>query len=68
MKSVKTIQFKLEFDKFRYLVLDVPRMPNYFTATRSNSVLDQLAHRRAQGINNSSEVPDLAVEQAYNCF
>ena len=32
------------------LISDEPKMPNYVTASGSNSILDQLTHLRAQGI------------------
>ena len=38
-------------------------MPNYVTAARCNRILDQLSHRRAQGIYNSGGVTDSAAEQ-----
>ena len=63
IESVKTENFKFELDKFLQLIPDEPKMPNYVTAARSNSILDQLAHRRAQGIYNSGGVSDLAAEQ-----
>ena len=39
-------------------------MPNYVTASGSNSILDQLTHLRAQGIYQSDGIPDSATEQS----
>ena len=50
IKSDKTEKFKFELDKFLELIPDEPKMANYVTASGSNSILDQLAHLRAQGI------------------
>ena len=50
IESVKTEKFKFEVDKFLELILDEPKMPNYVTAARRNSILDQQSHLRAQGI------------------
>ena len=50
IESVKTEKFKFELDKFLELIPDQPKMPNYVTASGSNSILDQLTHLRAQGI------------------
>ena len=58
IKSVKTEKFKFELDKFLELISDEPKMPNYVTASGSNSILDQLTHLRAQGIYQSSGVSD----------
>ena len=44
-ESVKTEKFKFELYKFLKLI----KMPNYFTAARNNSILDQLSHLRALG-------------------
>ena len=44
IESVKTEKFKLELDKYLELIPYEPKMPNYVTASGSNSVLDQLAH------------------------
>ena len=41
---------KFELDKFLELIPDEPKMPNYVTASGSNSILDQLTHLRAQRI------------------
>ena len=39
-------------------------MPNYVTAARSNSILDQLSHLRALGAYQGGGVPDSAMQQA----
>ena len=64
IESVKTEKFKFELDKFLELIPDVPKMPNYVTASGSNSILDQLTHLRARGIYQSGGVPDSAMEQS----
>ena len=64
IESVKTEKFKFELDKFLLLILDEPKLPNYVTASGSNSILDQLTHLRAQGIYRSGGVPDSAMEQS----
>ena len=46
------------------LISDEPKIPYYVTASGSNSILDQLAHLRAQGIYQSGGVPDSAMEQS----
>ena len=56
--------FSFELDKFLELIPDLPKMPNYVTASGSNSILDQLTHLRAQGIYRSGGVPDSATEQS----
>ena len=48
--SGKTEKFKFELDKFLNLIPDGPKMPNYVTALRSNSILYHPTHLRAQGI------------------
>ena len=53
IESVKTEKLKFELDKVLELILDEPKMPNYITTARSNSILDQLYCRMAQGIYNS---------------
>ena len=53
IESVKTEKFKSELDKFLELIPDEPKMPNYVTASGSNSILDKLTHLRAQGIYQS---------------
>ena len=64
IESVKTENFKFELYKFLELIPDEPKMPNYVTASGSNSILDQLTHQRAQGIYQSGGVPDSAMEQS----
>ena len=53
IESVKTEKFKFEHDKFLELIPDEPKMPNYVTASGSNSIIDQVTHLRAQGIYRS---------------
>ena len=48
VESVKTEKFKFELDKFLESIPDQPKLPNCVTASRSNSILDQLTHLRAQ--------------------
>ena len=48
IESVKTEKFKFELDKFLELFPDQPKIPNYVTASGSNSILDQLIRLRAQ--------------------
>ena len=64
IESVKTEKFKFELHKFLELITDQPKMPNYFTSSGSNSILDQLIHLMAQGIYQSGGVPDSATEQS----
>ena len=64
IKSVKTEKLKFELDKFLDTIPDQPKMPNYLTASGSNSILDQLTHLRDQGIYHSGGVPDSAMEQS----
>ena len=64
IESVKTEKFKFELDKFLELIRDEAKMPNYVTAARSNSILDQLSHLSAQEIYHSGGVPSSAMEQA----
>ena len=64
IESVKTEKFKFELDKFLELIPDEPKMPDYVTASGSNSILDQLTHLRTQGIYQSCGVPDSAIEQS----
>ena len=64
IENAKTEKFKFELDKFLELIHDEPKMSNYVTAARINSILDQLSHSRALGIDNISGVSDSAVEQA----
>ena len=67
IESVKTENFKFELNKFPELIPDQPKMPNYVTESRSNSILDQPTHLRAQGIYQSGGVPDSAMERL-SCF
>ena len=62
--SVKIEKFKFELDKFLDTIPDQPKMPNYVTASGSNSILDQLTHLRAQGIYHNGGVPDSAMKQS----
>ena len=64
IESVKTEKFKFELDKFLELIPDQPKIPNYVTASGSNSILDQLTHLRARGIYRSGGVPDSAMKQS----
>ena len=64
IESVKTKKINFELDKFLDTIPDQQKMPNYVTASGSNSILDQLTHLRAQGIYHSGGVPDLAMEQS----
>ena len=64
IESVKTEKFKFELDKYLELVPDGPKMPNYVTASGSNSILDQLTHLRSQGIYRSGIIPNSAMEQS----
>ena len=64
IESVKTEKFKFELDKFLELIPDEPKMPNYVTASGSNSILDQLTQLTVQGIYRSGGVPDSTVEQS----
>ena len=40
IESVKTKKFKFELDKFPEFIPDGPKMLNYVTAARRNSILD----------------------------
>ena len=62
IESVKTEKFKFELDKFLELIPDQPKMPNYVTASGSNSILDQLTHLRAQRIYQIGGTTDSATE------
>ena len=42
-ESVKTGKFKFDLDKFLELIPDEPKMSNYVTTSRSNSILDLIA-------------------------
>ena len=44
-------KLKFELDKFLALIYHEPKMYNYVTAARNNSILDQLSHGRAQTKN-----------------
>ena len=46
LESVKTEKFKFELHKFLETIPDEPKMPNYVTASGSNSILDQHTHLR----------------------
>ena len=50
IESGKTEKLIFELDKFLELIPGLPKMTNQVTAARSNSILDQLSHRRALGI------------------
>ena len=64
IESVKTEKFKFELDKFLELIPDEPKMPNYVTASGSNSILDQLTYLRAQGTYRSCGISYSAMEQS----
>ena len=64
IESVTPEKFNFELDKFLDTIPDQPKMPNYVTASGSNSILDQLIHLRAQGIYHNGGVPDSAMEQS----
>ena len=64
IESVKTEKFKFELDKCLDSIPDEPKMPNYVTASGSNSILDQFTHLRAQGIYHSDGVPGSAMGQS----
>ena len=57
IESVKTEKFKFEL-KFLVLIPDQPKMPNYVTASVSNSIHDQFTHLMAQEIYQSGGVPN----------
>ena len=63
IESVKTEKFKFELDKFLEFIPDELKMSKYVTAARSNSILDQQSHLRAQGIYQGGGVPDSTTEQ-----
>ena len=63
IESVKTENFKFELKDLE-LIPNQPKMPNYVTASGSNSILDQLTHLMAQGFYQSGGVPDSATEQS----
>ena len=64
IESVTAEKIKFELDKFLDTIPDQPKMPNYVTASGSNSILDQLTHLRAQEIHHNGGVPDSAMEQS----
>ena len=64
MSSVKTQNVKFEHQKFLQVIPDDPWMPIHVTATRSNSILGQLAHMKSQGIYNCDGIFDLAADLA----
>ena len=63
-KVLKAEKFKCELDKFLEFIPDEPKMPNYVTAARSNNILDQLSHLKAQRIYQGGVVPVSVMEQA----
>ncbi|KAK3895362.1 hypothetical protein Pcinc_000923 [Petrolisthes cinctipes] len=42
--------FKNQLDKFLRTIPDQPKLPNYHLSAASNSIIDQLAQRRADGL------------------
>ena len=64
IESFKTGKFKFKLDKFLEFISDEPKIPNYVTSARSNSILDQPPHLRAQGFYQGGGAPDSATEQA----
>ena len=50
IESAKTEKYKLKLDKFLEVIPDEPKMPNYVTASGSNSIFYQQTHLRAQEI------------------
>ena len=62
--KLQTEIFKFELDKFLDTIPDQPKMPNYVTASGSNSILDLPTHQWAQGIYHNGGVPDSAMEQS----
>ena len=63
ISKVLTGKFKFVLDKFLEFIPDCPKMTNYVTAARCNSIHNQQSYLRAQGIFQGG-VPDLAMEQA----
>ena len=47
---------------------DQPKMPNYVTASGSNSILDQLTHLRAQGIYQLCHYAQIQLFLFYQCL
>ena len=64
IESVIIEKLKFKLDKFLELIPYPPKMPYYVTVARTNSILDQLSHIRAQGFYQCVGVPDSALEQA----
>ena len=64
IEIVKTEKFKFELDEFLELISSKPKIPNYVSAAKSNIILGQLSHHRAQRIYQGGEVPDSAMKQA----
>ena len=64
IESIKTEKFIFDLDMFLELIPDQPKMPDYITASGSNSILGQLTYLRAQGIYQSGGVPDSSMEQS----
>ena len=58
-KAIKLKKFNFDLYKFLELIPE-PKMPNYVTASGSNSILYQLTHLRAQVIYQSGGVHDSA--------
>ena len=50
IESTKTETLKLELELIPELISDEPKILGYVRTAKSNSILDQLSHRRAQGI------------------
>ena len=57
-ENEETLKFKFELNRFLELIPDEPNIPSYVNALRSNSILDQLSHRWAQGIYYDGSVSD----------
>ena len=57
IESVQTEKLKFELNKFLDTIPDQPKMPNYVTASGSNSTYDQLTHLRAQEFTKVVESP-----------
>ena len=57
-------KFKFGLEKITEFIPDESKMPNYVTAARRNSILDQQSHLRAQWIYQGGGVPHSATEQA----
>ena len=64
-ESDKTKKFKFQLYKFLELIPDETKMPSYVTAARSNSILDQLSHRKFTEVTMHGDgFIDSALEQA----